>query len=431
MPTSAETHIARTFPSYRDFVDDALFDPTWGYYATGQVRFGDGGHYDTYPLALSPLFGRMVAHAAFRFWQRAGRPHALDLCEVGAGNGQLCLDVLAAVSSEQSGAWRRFRAAFGYRIVERSPALIARQRAQLGPMAAHVEWTRADLSTRAARGAPLGRVGFVFANEVLDCLAHHKVVRSADGVPRVVFVVPRVGRTLVPRTGLGRVLADPRRRRRLRFDERALPLATVPGLATFLARHHPSILGLGRPRPPYFACPAIVPLVTNVGGLYQTSETWWIDYGCDRRFHERAPERKRVFAGPPRSNRSVYDAPGEDDITFMVDFSVVANAARDAGLEVACYGGQGLLAKASGIRLDAAAVDLIVRYKTLGWMLNAMGVGPERAWRQGGLTFSGREAKGGRLEAGVKRDVATFLGRRPSHFKAMVLTRVVSPRRRG
>ena len=47
--------------SYSEFVDLALFDPTWGYYSTGGVRFGEGGHYDTYPLALSPLFGRMVA----------------------------------------------------------------------------------------------------------------------------------------------------------------------------------------------------------------------------------------------------------------------------------------------------------------------------------------------------------------------------------
>ena len=44
--------IARLFPSFRDFVDDALFHPAWGYYSTGKVRFGEGGHYDTFPLAL-------------------------------------------------------------------------------------------------------------------------------------------------------------------------------------------------------------------------------------------------------------------------------------------------------------------------------------------------------------------------------------------
>src|SRR5262250_926651 len=85
---------ARGLPSFCDFVDDALFHPRWGYYGAGGVRFGTGGHYDTYPLALSPLFGQMVAHYAFRAWKRGGSPAAFELCELGAGNGQLCLDTL-------------------------------------------------------------------------------------------------------------------------------------------------------------------------------------------------------------------------------------------------------------------------------------------------------------------------------------------------
>jgi hypothetical protein len=164
-----------------------------------------------------------------------------------------------------------------------------------------------------------------------------------------------------------------------------------------------------------------VPLVRNVSRLYRAAEMLWLDYGHRRPFHRRTPAARRVFAGPPRSGRSVYDAPGADDITFMVDFSVVAEAARDAGLTVAFYGGQGKLAAHGGVRLDRRAVDEIVRYRTLGWMLNLIGVGPERAWRQGGLTF-GRGGRGGRLGAGVKRDVAEFLGRRPSHFRLLVLT---------
>src|SRR5262249_16663005 len=81
---------------------------------------------------------------------------------------------------------------------ERSPALVARQQAQLGPLAARVSWTRADLSHRAARDTPWAEVGMVVANEVLDCLAHHQIVRGTDGAPRVVFVVPRLGRAAVP-----------------------------------------------------------------------------------------------------------------------------------------------------------------------------------------------------------------------------------------
>src|SRR5262249_23650366 len=120
--------------SFRRFVDDALFHPAWGYYATGQVRFGEGGHYDTYPLGLSSAFGRMLAAYVERVWKRWGRPGRIELCEVGAGNGQLCLDVLAAVERRGGrGGWE-FAAALRYRIVERSPALVARQRATLGPL---------------------------------------------------------------------------------------------------------------------------------------------------------------------------------------------------------------------------------------------------------------------------------------------------------
>src|SRR4029453_10124780 len=134
--SSADVRLGRALPSFRDFVDDALFHPRWGYYSTGAVRFGEGGHYDTFPPALSPLVGRMVAGAARRLWMRVGRPRRFEACELGAGNGQLCLDTVATVvTSAEAPTWRAFADAFRYRVIERSPALIARQRAKLGPLA--------------------------------------------------------------------------------------------------------------------------------------------------------------------------------------------------------------------------------------------------------------------------------------------------------
>jgi len=408
---------ARAFPSYRDFVDDALFHPRWGYYSTGVVRFGEGGHYDTFPTALSPLFGRMVAGAARRAWVRAGRPSAFEVCELGAGNGQLCLDTVATVATRAADpAWRAFASAFRYRVIERSAALVARQREKLGLLAARVMWTRTDLSRR-ARSLRLGRHGLVVANEVLDCLAHHKIVRGRDGVARVVFVVPtRRGRPL-DRRALARGLA--RGENGIRYREIALPLAAVPGLTAFLARHCPERLFMPRACPPYFACPAMPALVRAGGRLYDHAETLWIDYGSLRPFHLRAPEHRRVFAGPPRSRRSVYDAPGRDDITFMVDFTVVARAARDAGLTCTYYGGQRRLAEAGGVRLGPADVERIAQARAAGWLLAFVGVGPERAWRRGGLTWSRHGARGGALRAGIARDVEEFLGRRSTRFRML------------
>ena len=443
--------IARQFPSYRDYVDDALFHPAWGYYSTGQVRFGEGGHYDTFPLALAPLFGRMLATYAFRFWQRQGEPPRFEIGELGAGNGQLCLDTLIAVSqgARQERAWKRFAAAFRYRIIERSRALVERQRATLGPLAASVTWTRADLSQRAVRGAPFAPCGVVFANEVLDCLSHHKVVPRPDG-PGVVYVVPtltaphrgrrphtRAGNRAtaagsvprpIPRRALGAVLADARLRPHVRFEEVTLPLRCVPELYHFMQRYYPELFYMHTFKP-YFACPAIPRLVGNAARLYDHSECLWIDYGDTAAFHLVTAENQRVFAGPPRSGASVFRDPGRDDITFFVDFTVVAAAAETAGLGVTFFGPQAELAHRSGVEFDRAARDGILHYRALGWMLAVAGVGPESAWRQGGLTWSARDGKGGSLRNYVNKAVAEFVGKRRSHFKLMILAPVQNVKR--
>lgn len=423
---AAQRRVAATYPSWRDFVDAALFAPSWGYYATGAIRFGEGGHYDTYPLALSPVFGEIVAARAFRQWERCGRPKRFELCELGAGNGQLCLDVIvtAARRAGESAAWRTFERGFRYRIIERSPALAARQRAKLGPLAARVAWRVTDLSSPGVRLAPPGDAGLVVANEVLDCLAHHRLVRPAGAPPAVTFVVPRLGRRAVPARDLDAVMADPRRRARVRFHEVDLPLAVVPGLADFCATYVPELRPERHARPPYFAAPEFPRLVANVGRLYRRSEMLWIDYGDTRAFHLRAPEPRKVFAGPPRSGHGVYDHPGADDVTFMVDFSTAMAAARAAGLRVADYGPQGRLLRGTGLRLPpATTVDRILAYRAVEWMLGLVSPAPERAWRQGSLTWSGGRARGGRLRASVARDLETFTGRRRSTFRVLVLRR--------
>jgi len=422
---SAAALIARRFPSYRDFVDDALFHPSWGYYSTGQVRFGFGGHYDTFPLALSPFFGRMVAAGAFRLWQRSGQPRRFEICELGAGNGQLCLDVLLCIDqmADQGAEASRFRGGFRYRIVERSRELIRRQRLTLGPLARRVTWTRADLTTQPAPDAPFGSHGMIVANEVLDCLSHHKIVQRVDGTPGVVFVVPRAGDRTIPRAGLAAWMKNDLERPEIRFEEVVLPLNSVPGLQAFLKRHYPEFFDVTDGFPPYFACPTIGTLVSRAARLYRHSESLWIDYGEDRDFHRRSAERFRVFAGPPRSGASIYDHPGLDDITFLVDFSVVSTEARRAGLEVVSYGPQSDLAHLSGIELDRRAHREILEHRMLGWLLAISGGGAEQNWRRRSLTWSAADGKGGSLRADVRRAVDEFTGKRRSYFKLLRLRR--------
>jgi SAM-dependent MidA family methyltransferase len=416
--------IRRRFPSYAEFVDDALFHPAWGYYSRGRVRFGEGGHYDTYPLALSPLIGRMVAEYAHSLWRRLGRPERFEICELGAGNGQLCLDALLWIQERgrHERAWQRFAASARYRIVERSAALIARQRQHLGPLADAVRWSRSDLSRTAPRTLPFAPHGLLIANEVLDCLPHHKLVPQRHAPPAAVFVVAeRDGRPL-DRARLRAALAH-EQRPSLRWREVLIPAERVPGLGAFVRRHYPALAAPRRTHPPLFACPRLETLMRNSARCYQHGEALWIDYGAADDFHLTAPERRKVFAGPPRSGAGVFDDPGRDDITFMVDFTVAARAATSAGWRVAFYGPQAELARRTGVRLDRHAVDLIVRHRALTWMLALVGAHPEQSWRRGAVTWAAAPAADRvPVRRYVQRSVAEFVNPR-SLFKLMILRR--------
>lgn len=431
--------IAEAFPSFRDFVDDALFHPSWGYYSTGQVRFGDGGHYDTFPTALSPYFGRMIAGYAFRTWQRFGRPNAFEITEIGAGNGQLCLDTMLTMRgvAARHASWRPFVEATRYRIIERSPGLVARQRRQLAGSGVPVRWTNTDLSQGRPRAKSSVAHGLIVANEVLDCLSHHKVVPHRLAPPGLTYVIPSVSRAArgvghkirgidgraIPRASVSDWMAHETRARDMRFTEYELPLTVAPDLDRFLRRYCPFLYAPTRQLPPYFACPDIATLMRNTAGMYQAAEALWIDYGDERRFHLRAPESRKLFAGPPRSKRGPYDAPGRDDITFMVDFTLAARCAADAGWTVKQYGPQSDLVELSGVEFDEHVEETIVQHRALKWMLAVAGADPESDWRAGSVSFKRKGARGPKVRDDVKQTIAEVTGKRPSAFKLMILER--------
>lgn len=412
------------------------------------MRFGDGGHFDTYPLALSPYFGEMVARRAHKVWHTLGRPRRFELCEIGAGNGQLCLDTLSFLAGRTTEEWRTFARACSYRIVEKSPALRRRQAALLGPLAQQVSWTALDLSRRRHVEA-FGKAGYVVANEVLDCLAHHKVVLGREGDYRVAFVGalrPQPGGTkrdapLEPQSFLTRREMDEALAAggQLQFREILLPLAAVRGLGAFLARHYPAQEVRRRgPRLPwtYFACPATETFVRNCGALYDRSEILLIDYGGAREYQLFTPGTQRLSAGRPEERgASPYRAPGRDDVTFLVDFYVAMNAAFDAGLETLHFAPQGKLAGLSGVRFGARAVDTIVAHHALAWLLAVSGVGPEQSQRSGAVSW---HAPPGRADAKTVAEEAQdaideFLGRRESTFHLLLLRKQAtrSSRRAG
>jgi hypothetical protein len=78
--------------------------------------------------------------------------------------------------------------------------------------------------------------------------------------------------------------------------------------------------------------------------------------------------------------------------------------------------------QASRVRVGRGTVARIGQARVASWLLDVVGVGPERAWRQGGLTWTKQGAKGGGVEAGIARDLDELLGKRPSRFRMLAIS---------
>jgi SAM-dependent MidA family methyltransferase len=160
--------------TFRDFMEAALYHPRFGYYSTHGEAMTRGGDYVTSP-EVHPVFGALVAKQIIEIWDALGRPGRFDVIELGGGGGLLARDIMA-----RSGREPAFDAALRYAIVERSPALTARQRATLAQadMDGRVTWLD-DL--------PASAEGMVVSNEFFDALPVHRVRREA-GELREVYV---------------------------------------------------------------------------------------------------------------------------------------------------------------------------------------------------------------------------------------------------
>lgn len=198
---------ARTFLSFEAYMDTALHDPSWGYYAHS-VLIGKTGHFDTHPEEHSPDYGKWLAAWAFKAWAdlvahaELADTDVFPVIEFGAGNGRLARDFLDAVaqganqrSASERARWVTFAARVQYRIYERSESLREKQSALLGQAARVLAGDARCPRETLKRDFPSGVRGLVLSNELPDAFGVHKVVLSAEGDAWAALVVPRLERT--------------------------------------------------------------------------------------------------------------------------------------------------------------------------------------------------------------------------------------------
>jgi SAM-dependent MidA family methyltransferase len=291
-----------------DFMDMALHLPGLGYYAGGSLKFGPEGDFVTAP-ELTPLFGQTLARqvAEILAVTPAGRPSgrkrpaeaAPTFLEVGAGSGRLAADMLLALEALDALPER-------YGILELSGELRARQQATITAAAPHLAGRVAWLDALPERFS-----GCIVANELLDALPTHAVAwregNNGGLMERGVVLTPD-GFDWAERPAGGAL---------------ATAMAALPVTAPYTSE-----ISL-----------ATRAWVAEWGRRIDCGALLLIDYGLPRHelYH---PMRERGTLRchyRQRAHDNPFWWPGLSDITSHVDFTAVAEAGFDAGLDVLGY----------------------------------------------------------------------------------------------
>jgi SAM-dependent MidA family methyltransferase len=289
------------------FMAIALYEPGLGYYAHASPKFGtmpaSGSDFVTAP-ELSPHFGRALA---VQLRQALQACEGDTLFEFGAGSGALAGQLLDALGDTVR----------QYRIVDLSGALRARQAAHLARFGDRVQWL--DRLPDAMHGVVIG-------NEVLDAMPVQLLHWDGDAW---------LERGVVMNQGS------------LAWADRPTAL-------------HPPLDSLFVPGTVTEIHPQAEAFVRSLAERLQRGAAFFIDYGFPEAEYYH-PQRHGGTLMCHRGHRADGDPlqdPGLKDITAHVNFTGIALAGQDAGLEVLGYTSQARFLLNCGLLplLDGASV---------------------------------------------------------------------------
>jgi SAM-dependent MidA family methyltransferase len=299
------------------YMELCLYHPELGYYSRNAEQFGKAGDFYT-SSDVHAVFGRLLARQFEEIWRTLGSPAQIEVLELGPGRGLLAQDVL-------DWSERKFPDFFGalhYSLSERSPALRGKLRETLarfvsservsllpgedsgnagkrmtGKGTTSVVPNDAVLGRALAREVPL----LIFANEFFDALPVEIV--STRGSVRISIHDNHFVETWAPASVEEQDFVD-----RYSVRPEAGERIEVPLLA--------------------HRC------ISNLSASIRTGVIIAIDYGYTRQEQLAGRHRGTVMAYRQHSaTPDPYEAPGEQDITAHVNFTALAAAVEENGME--------------------------------------------------------------------------------------------------
>lgn len=302
-----EIHRHDGWISFARYMELALYAPDVGYYSGGAAKLGKDGDFTTAP-EITSLFGETLAHATGELMAQS----VPQILEFGAGTGKLALDILTECA--EAGILVE-----SYSIVELSGELRARQQQMLADFP-QVRWL--DDFPRAYSGVVLG-------NEVLDAMPVSLVVKSDNGWlergvayddGRFVFIDRPCDAALVAQ---------------IPFEEELA--------VGYLTEVHPVAAGFMGSLASMF-----------VAGLEQSGKggaAILLDYGfpASEYYLDQRSEGTLMCHYRHHAHPDPFYLPGLQDITAHVDFTSMAYAAVNNGLEMLGYMSQAAFLLTAGL----------------------------------------------------------------------------------
>lgn len=283
--------------SFARYMELALYASGLGYYSGGSAKFGTEGDFVTAPQ-ISPLFGRVLARQFVEVLKQTGG----GILELGAGTGMLAWQILDEMRALDIYA--------SYSILEVSGELRARQEEILAGHA--VNWLDA---------LPEKFIGVIFGNEVLDALPVH-LVHWTENCPLEHGITSS--------------------KERFAWEDRQITDASLLEKAQSLD------LPAGYVSEINLAAPA---LIRSLADRLESGLLLFIDYGFGRSEYYH-PQRHMGTLRAHYRHHALDDPfylPGLCDLTAHVDFTSIADAGFEAGLDICGYTTQASFLMASGI----------------------------------------------------------------------------------
>ncbi|MFQ5455023.1 MAG: class I SAM-dependent methyltransferase [Nitrospirota bacterium] len=322
--------------TFAEFMDMAIYYPDLGYYTSSPDRIGWEGDYYT-SADLHPVFGRLIGKQILQMAALSllNEEKEFFIVEVGGGKGILCNDILNYLKEKEGDFYRRIR----YILIDKSPLMKERQERLLKTCHEdRIEWKEKIKDIQTQKGI----TGCILSNELIDAFPVHIIVIKGGGLKEV--YVDLKGENLAE------ILDEPS------TNELSLYLKR---LNISLNKGYRTEINLNS-----------IKWIRETGNILRRGFVITIDYGypANELYAPHRSEGTLLCYYRHKVNSNPYARIGEQDITSHIDFTSIARAGKEEGLEVTGFTDQ--MHFLMGLRIDEEIknnmpMDKLARIKSL------------------------------------------------------------------